>query len=145
MRIKTLFAFVMSIFLTACSETVFHMADGSEQALGEYKGQWLLINYWAEWCRPCLEEIPELNVLNQEEEIQVLGFDYDNAKGATLDEKIKRLGIAFPTIQNEPSILFSQNAPSGLPATMLINKDGKFEKWLMGPQTTETIQIELEK
>jgi thiol-disulfide isomerase/thioredoxin len=143
LRIKTLLPFVLFLFLSACSESVFVFSDGRQQALNSYKGQWLLINYWAEWCRPCLDELPELNKLNKGEAFQVLGFDFDKAKGELLDSKVKRLGIDFPVLDADPSSMFSQKLPSGLPATMLINKQGKFVKWLMGPQTAESINRHL--
>ncbi len=139
---KTLFAFIMLVLLSACSEPMFDMVDGRQRALKTYEGQWLLINYWAEWCRPCLAEIPELNLLNKESSFQVLGFDFDQQTGQDLSEKVRRLGIEFPLLAADPSHLFSQNLPTGLPATMLINVEGKFVKWLMGPQTAESIRDE---
>jgi thiol-disulfide isomerase/thioredoxin len=103
-----------------------------------------LINYWAEWCRPCIEEIPELNKLNEEMDIQVLGYDYDKQKGQALIDKVDRLGIEFPVVMNEPSQLFSQKLPAGLPATMLVDKRGEFVTWLIGPQTVESVKKALQ-
>lgn len=145
MRIKTLFSFVSLILLSACSNEDFLMADGSRQSLGQYKGQWLLINYWAEWCRPCLEEIPELNTLDKQPEFQVIGFDYDKDVGQALINKIERVGIEFPVMLESPAEIFNEKEPGGLPATMLVNKEGQFSKWLMGPQTIDSIRREVEK
>ena len=143
MRIKALLLFVLLLLLTACGQKEFTVADGSQQSFDRYRGQWLLINYWAEWCRPCLEEIPELNRINRKPDFQVFGYDYDKGVGSSLAEKADRLGIEFPLILEEPSQLFSLDAPNGLPATIVIGKDGQFVKWLMGPQTEHSINQSL--
>ena len=49
------------LILSACSRPEFHLIDGSPVKLDDYQGKWKVINYWAEWCKPCLEEVPELN------------------------------------------------------------------------------------
>jgi thiol-disulfide isomerase/thioredoxin len=133
------------VLLSGCSDRVLQLSNGDKQALSELRGQWLLINYWAQWCRPCLEEIPELNTLDKRPDLRVLGLDYDKAQGDELTNKAKRLGIEYALILTDPAPLFSQQPPSGLPATMLINKEGKFVRWLMGPQTIESIQRAIRK
>jgi len=62
-----------TLLLVACADqdqtTTFHSAD--------YRGQWVVINYWAEWCKPCIKEIPELNGLDRREGYRVLGANFD--------------------------------------------------------------------
>ena len=60
---------VLLVGLSGCAkESSYRVADGSQMQLSELRGNWVLINYWADWCRPCREEIPELNTLHQREE-----------------------------------------------------------------------------
>lgn len=124
--------FLVLAGLLACSET-------GNSKFSAYQGQWLLINYWAVWCKPCIEEIPELNALNAREGVTVLGYNFDRAEGADLDEQVARLKITFELVGSDPAPDFEQPSPKALPATMLISPEGNFVTWLMGPQTQEGI------
>jgi len=144
LRIKTVFKFsaFICIFavLSACSEKNFSFSNGASSALSDYQGQWLLINYWAVWCKPCVEEIPELNRINEQENITVLGYNFDKQSGESLAKQVMKLSIKFSNLSQDPAILFDQVKPSVLPATMVINPEGMFQEWLLGPQTQESIQ-----
>lgn len=124
--------FLVLAGLLACSES-------GNSKFSAYQGQWLLINYWAVWCKPCIEEIPELNALNAREDVTVLGYNFDRATGAALQEQVAHLKIAFDLIAADPAPGFEQPSPQALPATMLISPEGEFVTWMMGPQTQEGI------
>ena len=63
-RIGCVWVFVVLVVLGGCSnEPSYRLADGDAISLSELHGDWVVINYWAEWCAPCREEIPELNEL----------------------------------------------------------------------------------
>ena len=144
MRIKTVFKFsalfCVYVVLSACSQKDFSFSDGGSSTLSDYQGQWLLINYWAVWCKPCVEEIPELNWINSQENITVLGYNFDKQTGLALAKQVTKLAIEFPNLSQDPAVLFDQAKPSALPATMVINPQGEFQAWLLGPQTQESIQ-----
>lgn len=110
------------------------------QPLGEYRGQWLVINYWAEWCAPCIEEIPELNALNAAHpDLTVLGVNYDGASGSALAEQEQRLGVQFMTLAEDPAPLWQQPRPRVLPTTLVIDPRGVLVATLLGPQTRGSI------
>ena len=76
----------------------------------------MVLNYWAEWCAPCREEIPELNELRQQGsergvEIRVLGVNYDGLQGADLDAVMQRMEIEFPVLVDDPVKVFVLGAP----------------------------------
>ncbi len=142
-RVKAVLWLFTVIFLVGCSEPRFLLTNGDQRNVSSYQGQWLLINYWAVWCKPCVEEIPELNALDEDASIQVLGFNFDRESGVELEKQIVTLGIDFPLINEDPAILFDQPVPKGLPATMVISPDGQFEYWLMGPQTQASVRKQL--
>lgn len=142
-RVKAVLWLFIVIFLVGCSEPRFLLTNGDQRNVSSYQGQWLLINYWAVWCKPCVEEIPELNALDEDASIQVLGFNFDRESGVELEKQIVTLGIDFPLISEDPAIIFDQPVPKGLPATMVISPDGQFEYWLMGPQTQASVRKKL--
>jgi thiol-disulfide isomerase/thioredoxin len=130
--------------LLGCSEDELHLLGGGKKQLSDYRGNWLLINYWASWCKPCIHEIPELNLLDAEPHIQVLGYNFDHLKGESLQAELQRFAIGYPSLIAEPSAIFEQAVPGGLPATMLIDPDGQFRSWLMGPQTKASVMAAIE-
>lgn len=143
LAIRHVLLFVLVSFLASCARVELPLVDGSVKSLGDYKGEWLFINYWAIWCKPCIEEIPELNALAKEEKVTVLGFNFDQKSGDELDREVKKLNIQFPLLATDPAAFFEQKKPSALPATMLIGPDGSFKRWLMGPQTQESLKAEI--
>ena len=126
--LKHLITTFVLIALTGCS--------GSEQ---QFQGDsWTLVNYWAVWCKPCREEIPELNELNKDADIQVLGVNFDRKTGDALAIDSRTLGLEFTNI-DDPSQSLGVERPSVLPTTFVINPEGEIEAVLVGPQTEATI------
>ncbi len=113
---------------------------GNAALLESLRGQWVVINYWAKWCKPCIEEIPELNALDREhEDIAVLGVNYDGATGEDLAAQLKELKVGFPTLAEDPAELLGQPRPTVLPTTFIINPEGSLVQALIGPQTLESL------
>ena len=110
--------------------------SASEQ---QFQGDsWTVVNYWAVWCKPCREEIPELNELNKDADIQVLGVNFDRKTGDALAVDSKTLGLDFSNIE-DPSQALGVKRPSVLPTTLVISPEGEVEAVLVGPQTAATI------
>lgn len=108
----------------------------------EIKGHWLLINYWATWCKPCREEIPELNRLDREladHDVHILGFNFDQLEGTALQQASAELGIQFPVLTNKSMQQIDVPGTMGLPVTFLINPDGVFTERLLGEQTRDSL------
>ena len=88
---------VFTLLLTACSpEAPVRFADGSFTQSSHWDGRWLVINYWAEWCAPCRDEIPELNELHHarvNHGLVMLGVNWDGLQGEKLTDVIERLEI----------------------------------------------------
>jgi len=105
-------------------------------------GRWVLINYWAEWCKPCLEEIPELNAFAEahSEQVSVFGVNYDGVEGEALARVIVRFGIDFPVLTRDPASLYKFARPEVLPVTIVINPEGIVQQRLVGPQTLANLK-----
>lgn len=116
---------------------------GCDQDALPNTGSWRLVNYWAIWCTPCREEIPELNALNHYEDITVLGVNYDGKLGDELGEHATALGIRFDLLHEDPSENLGTPRPQVLPTTLVISPDGAVLATLVGPQTTQAMLTKL--
>ncbi len=106
----------------------------SSERTGPVADHWKVINYWAIWCKPCREEIPELNQLNQIDHVVVLGVNFDRKVGTALAADAAELGIEFNIIDDPASIL-DITRPSVLPTTLILSPEGNLVATLVGPQT----------
>jgi thiol-disulfide isomerase/thioredoxin len=144
LRFLASLALLLSLSLAGCSdgEPRYALADGKELKFSDLQGRIVLINYWAEWCKPCRKEIPELNALQQQygDQVQVLGVNFDGIQGDALIKQTNNLGIEFPILTTDPRAQFSVEASGVLPETLVIDPQGVFEKVLLGPQTLEQLQ-----
>ena len=127
--------------LTACEPAPdFHYSDGSPARYGDFEGKWMVINYWAEWCKPCIEEIPELNEFARNHaDIHVIGVNFDNMPPEKEQAVIQHLKITFPVARAPLHDHFGFKKPNALPTTMIINPDGRIAATLTGPQTIKTL------
>ena len=104
-------------------------------------GKWIVINYWATWCGPCREEIPELNRLSREqpESLKVFGVNFEPVSADEMEENINEMGILFPVFPEDPYEQFGYERPLVLPTTIVISPEGSIHAELVGPQTRDSI------
>ena len=126
--------------LAACSKVELERIEGPPLAWSELRGQWVLVNYWAEWCKPCLKEIPELNALSQDPAITVLGVNFDGISGSELGQLGQRMNIRFDLLSQDPGAQFGWQTPVALPATLIINPQGELQQTLLGEQTQASVR-----
>lgn len=121
-------------------------SDGFNQRLSEYRGQVVLLNFWASWCGPCRQEIPHLEKLYRSYEklgFVVLGVNLDE-KNARAQQMLAELGASFPTVfdnEKQVSKLYRINA---MPTTVLIDRDGKVRHIHRGYQASYIDQYQKE-
>ncbi|SDZ89898.1 TlpA family protein disulfide reductase [Microbulbifer marinus] len=131
--------------ISACSDGAGELATIDGESI-EPSGKVLLVNYWAEWCKPCREEIPELNHLaGGDAGVQVVGVNYDQLPAATIAAQAAKLGIEFPVLAAEPAGRWGQPRPEVLPTTFIIGADGEWRQTLVGPQTEESLRAALKQ
>ena len=131
---------LMLLSASGCEKIELERADGTLANWDKYRGQWVLVNYWAEWCKPCLEEIPELNELDKAPDIAVLGVNFDGVTGVPLVELGERMGIEFTMLASDPGPGFGWQVPMALPATFVVDPEGTLIEARFGPQTEEDIR-----
>jgi len=131
--------------LSACGQPEFVDAQGNNIEWSDYDGQWLVVNFWAEWCEPCREEIPELNQLHSVENQSVLGVNFDRPKLTELQRQINALAVQFPVIFSEQKQRLKELTPQVLPTTYVFGQQGELLKTLVGPQTQQSIEAAMNK
>ncbi|MEH6610400.1 MAG: TlpA disulfide reductase family protein [Halioglobus sp.] len=132
---------LLLMLTTGCGQPPSSAAETS-RTLEALRGQWVVINYWAKWCKPCIKEIPELNELDSSyASVTVLGVNYDGATGAELTEQTQRFGVEFVSLGEDPAALLQIPRPVVLPTTIILNPAGAVVQTLVGPQTLESLTL----
>jgi thiol-disulfide isomerase/thioredoxin len=146
-RLAAALAIIGALMLGGCGNDYGIDQDGHKVAAGRLDKQWLVLNYWAEWCGPCRTEIPQLNALAEElkgKKIGVFGVNFDNVQGEELKSASEKLGIKFTVLAQDPAELFDLPRSEALPVTYIIDNKGKVREQLMGEQTAAGVMAKLE-
>ena len=136
---------VSAFLLSACSNPELVDTKGKTVSLKSGDNRWTALNIWAEWCEPCREEIPELNALDKEGKVRVIGYDFDNSQGEELHNKATRMDIDFTVVVDSPLNVLQIRPPKALPATLLISPEGKLVDTLLGPQDRLSISSRIQE
>lgn len=130
--------------LAGCGQEKPDAYDANHQPiiLSHYLGQWVVINYWANWCLSCLEELPELQALSQhyKNQVIVLGVSFDGLSNESLRELAAQWHISFPLLSRFPLDKFDihETFPT-VPVTLIINPKGKLIYVLRTEQTEASL------
>lgn len=116
---------------------IFPDDKGQPHALNQYKGKTIVLNFWATWCEPCREEMPELSTLHEEgksKNIVVLGLAIDDAEA--INDFVKETKVSYPLLVADMQgmeLAHSLGNDKGvLPYTVIINNDGSLAKTYFG-------------
>ncbi|KAF1708788.1 thioredoxin [Pseudoxanthomonas kalamensis DSM 18571] len=116
--------------------------DGARYVLADHRGRWVVVNFWATWCSPCLKEMPELSELHERrDDIEVVGLAYEEIEAADMQAFLQGRPVAYPVAIIDtfaPPADFA--TPRGLPMTYLIAPDGRVAKKFLGPVTAREIE-----
>ena len=136
-RIIQLFCLLIVI---SCQNNDIEIFNGSDTNLNNLNGNWIVINYWADWCAPCIKEIPELNEFAKEnDDLLVFTFNFDQLDEDDLKPVAKKFNIEVPSIVTHPRDIWGIQTPPAVPATFFINPDGDLALSLFRPQTKDDL------
>ena len=129
----------------AVADTNFLLKDtaGTQHQLSNYKGKWVLVNYWATWCPPCLEEVPDLVNLydhRKKKDLMVLGvvFDYKSVKD--VNDYVDDMLMSYPIILGDDAVSTQIGSAEVLPTTFIYNPKGELVKIKRGLITKQYIE-----
>ena len=117
--------------------------DGSTFDLSQQSGKWVIVNFWATWCSPCLKELPDISafVAAHKEKVSAIGLDFEDAEKDEIAQFLKKHPLSYPVAQvdidNPPKDF---EAPKGLPNTYIVAPDGHVAKTFTGPITTKDLE-----
>ena len=117
---------------------VFKDLQGHEQRLQDYRGKWVLVNFWATWCPPCRKEMPDLEALYERfgaQGLVVLGIsDEETAK---VEPFIRERKVSFPVLLDPGRKVNEMFVVDGIPKSFVYDRDGKL--------ATQSIDMRTEK
>ena len=119
--------------------------SGAAWDLGQQRGKWVIVNYWATWCGPCLQEMPELSALAaMRPHIAVIGLAYEDTTAEALRTFMASRPVTYPIalidIYTPPTDF---GAPRGLPTSWLIRPDGSLARKYTGPVTASMLEQDI--
>lgn len=118
-------------------------ASGVEHKLSDYRGKWLVINFWATWCAPCLKEIPELvkfHNRHKDDDAMVIGIDFEEIDLASLRAFIQEQKMNYPVLRAGSNPLTPFEPLLGLPSTFLVSPQGVYADKHVGPITLAQLE-----
>ncbi|TKS54632.1 TlpA family protein disulfide reductase [Luteimonas yindakuii] len=119
--------------------------DGTEWDLAAQRGKWVVVNFWATWCAPCLKEMPELSALGaMREHIEVIGLAYEEIEPDAMRAFLQKHPVLYPiSIVDVYAPPAGFDPPRGLPMTYLIDPDGVVAEQYLGPVTAHDIERDI--
>ena len=101
-------------------------STGENLRLSEYRGDVVMINFWATWCGPCRQEMPLLDELYsryQRVGFNLLGVNIDDDSGRAMD-MIRELGVSFPVLFDDQKQVSRMYDVDAMPVTVLVDREG---------------------
>ncbi|NOY71190.1 MAG: TlpA family protein disulfide reductase [Gammaproteobacteria bacterium] len=120
--------------------------EGQQVSLNDYQGQYVLLNFWATWCKPCVTEMPELEAAHQA--LKAQGFTVLAINVGESESKIKAFvaarGFTFPIVLDNDWVIAERYGVMGIPTSFYIDPGGRvYRKILGGSLTKESITAQL--
>jgi thiol-disulfide isomerase/thioredoxin len=142
LRLLGVAAFMLSAGAASAESFVFKDMQGQEQRLQDYRGKWVLVNFWATWCPPCLEEIPDLIGLHEahkNKDLVVIGVVLDSTRESVV-EFVAKKKINYPIVFGDYDLAAQVGEVEALPTSYLYDPTGKLVSYQQGMVTRSSVE-----
>jgi len=142
LRVLLLSCLLLATVNVVADTFAFKDMQGKQQRLSDYQGKWVLVNFWATWCPPCLEEIPDLvdmHNAHKDSDMVVIGIAMSSARD-TVIAFAKQLDISYPIVMGNDKISAQIGKVEALPTSYLYDPTGKLVSYQTGMVTRAAIE-----
>jgi thiol-disulfide isomerase/thioredoxin len=140
--LKWFFVLFCVIFINNVrADAILTDIHGEKFSFSSLRGKWVMINYWASWCQPCVDEIRELNYFYKKHKnhVALYAVNFDELPVENQLELIEELGIRYPSLRENPGAQLGLDHVRGVPATFVFDPKGKLHDTLYGAQTQDSL------
>lgn len=115
--------------------------DGTTFDLSAQRGKWVIVNYWATWCVPCIKEMPDISAfVKAHPDVTAVGLAFEDTPRDEVQAFLKKHAVSYPIAQVDPTEPPKDlGEPRGLPTTWIIGPDGRVVKRIVGPVTQASL------
>lgn len=124
------------------------LMNGEQFSLSEHRGDVVLLNIWATWCAPCLEEIPDFVDLYEkyrEQGLMVLGVSIDKRGEGAVRPFVEKLNVTYPIVIDRGTIMDKYGPTMGIPTTYIIGREGNLQYFAVGALTKAELEPRLKQ
>ncbi len=120
--------------------------DGTQFTLSGLQGKWVLVNFWAPWCPPCLEEMPALDKFQQQHRnVQVIGVAVAYGSRKEVTDILGKVSVSYPIVFGNEDTAGDFGGLDGMPTSFLYSPTGKLVGHHQGPLTQDEVEQAIEQ
>jgi len=143
--LRALLSVCLLVLAAAAQAQDFTLKDtqGHVHHLADYRGKWVLVNFWATWCAPCLEELPELSALykaHKGNDLIVIGVAMEYPSTKVVLDFLKTNPLPYPIVMGDYKIAKQIGAVNALPTSYLFDQTGKAVSTQSGTVTRKSVE-----
>ncbi|MFC3908352.1 TlpA family protein disulfide reductase [Legionella dresdenensis] len=133
--------FLFFILPLAHAGIILTTLEGKQINFSALKGKWVLINYWASWCHPCIDEIAELNRFYQthKDNVALFAVNFDALPLAEQKDLARKYELTYPALAEDPGSALNLGDIRGVPVTFVFDPEGNYRETLYGGQTEASL------